>query len=43
MVLVIGKDWNIYIIDFFDKLKNKTENITTKRGVKRTIVASNGR
>ena len=31
------------IIQFFDKIKNKTKNITTNQGVKRTIIASNGR
>ena len=30
-------------IQFFDKIKNKTKNITTRHGPKRTIVASNGR
>ena len=32
-----------YNIKFFDKIKNKTKNITTKRGINRTIVASQGR
>ena len=30
-------------INFYDKIENKTKNITTKRGVQITIVASNGR
>ena len=30
-------------IRFFDKIKNKPKNITTKQGVKKTIIASNGR
>ena len=33
----------IYNIRFFDKIMNKTKNITNKQGVKRTIKASNGR
>ena len=32
-----------YNIQFFDKIKNKTKNITTRQGPNRTIVASNGR
>ena len=32
-----------YNINFFDKTKNKTKNITTKRGTKKTIIASQGR
>ena len=32
-----------YINRFFDKINNKTKNFTTKQGVKRTIIASNGR
>ena len=32
-----------YNIRFFDKIKNKTKNITTRHGHKRNIVASNGR
>ena len=27
----------------FDKIRSKTENITTKHGVQKTIIASNGR
>ena len=34
---------NIHNIRFFDKIKNKEKNITNKRGVNRTIIASNGR
>ena len=34
---------NIYNIRFFDKINNKEKNITTKRGAKKTIIASNGR
>ena len=30
-----------YNIRFFDKMKNKTKNITTSRGPNRSIVASN--
>ena len=33
----------LYIIRFFDKIKNKPKNITTRQGVKKTIIASNGR
>ena len=32
----------LYNTRFFDKRKNKTKNITTKQGVKRTIKASKG-
>ena len=32
-----------YNNQFFDKIKNKTENITTIHGIKRTIMASHGR
>ena len=32
-----------YNIRFFDKTKNKPKIITTKQGVKKTIIASNGR
>ena len=32
-----------YIIQFSDKIKNKTKNIMINRGVKRTIIASQGR
>ena len=28
---------------FFDEIKNKTKNITTNRGINRTIIASQGR
>ena len=38
--------WDIeykYNIQFFDKNKNKTKNMSTKRGLNRTIIASNGR
>ena len=34
---------NIYKIQFFDKIKNKEKNVTTERGVKKTIIASNRR
>ena len=33
----------IYNIRFFDKIKSKTKNITTKQSVKRAIIASIGR
>ena len=32
-----------YDIRFFDKIKNKTKNITTRHGPSSTIIASNGR
>ena len=38
--------WDIeykYNIQFLDKIKNKTKNLSTKRGPNRTINASNGR
>ena len=34
---------NIYNFRFFDKIMNEEKNITNKRGVKITIIASNGR
>ena len=34
---------NICNIRFFDRIKNKEKNIKTKRGVKKTKIASNGR
>ena len=44
MVIVIEKDWiKKYIFHFFDKIKNKTKNNTTRHGPKRTIVASSER
>ena len=33
----------LYHNQFFDKVKNRTKNITNKRGVKRTKVATKGR
>ena len=32
-----------YNIQFFDKIKNKTKNITTNRGIIKTMIASQGR
>ena len=29
--------------EFYDKIKNKTKNVTTKWGIDKTIIASNGR
>ena len=34
-------DWK-YNFEFFDKIKSKTKNITTRRGVEKRILASNG-
>ena len=38
--------WHIdckYNVQFFDKIKNKTRNLSTKRGIIKTITALNGR
>ena len=44
MVINIVKKIEVeFNIHFFDKIKNKTKNITTKREINRTIIASNGR
>ena len=32
-----------YNTQFFDKIKNKTKNLTTRKNPQKTIIASNGR
>ena len=43
MVIIIVEKSNLNItLKFFDKIKNKRKNITTNRGIKKTVIASQG-